>query len=300
MKILMSGASGLVGSALCKDLRSDGHSITRIVRRAPAGDDEVEYNPAQRKIDRAGMEGHDAVVHLAGENIAGGRWNKKRMLAIRDSRVDGTRAVCRAVARLKHKPEVVITASAVGWYGDRGDELLDEDSKPGTGFLVEVCRDWEAGCYASREAGLRVVNVRMGVVLAAQGGALAKMLTPFKLGLGGRLGSGQQHMSWIGLTDLVRALRFCIDTPEIVGPVNAVSPDAATNQDFTKTLGRVLSRPTAFPMPAFVARLLFGQMADQVLLASAKVAPKKLQEAGFKFEQTVLEDVLRDLLASAS
>jgi len=296
MKILISGASGLVGTALCNDLLSDGHSVTRIVRRKPAGEGEIEWNAAERKIDRAGMEGHDAVVHLAGENIAAGRWTKKRMLAIRDSRVDGTRAVCRAVARLKDKPQVVITASAVGWYGDRGDELLDEESKPGTGFLVEVCRDWEAACYASREAKVRVVNMRMGVVLAADGGALQKMLTPFKLGLGGRLGSGQQFMSWIGLSDLVRAIRFCIDTPSIVGPVNAVSPQPVTNLDFTRALGRSLSRPTVLPMPAFAARLLLGKMADPLLLASAKVVPTKLQDAGFKFDQAELDEVLRDLV----
>lgn len=297
MRVLVSGSSGFVGTALCDSLKAGGHEVGRIVRRESTAAGEVEWDQEKRKLDLEAMEGFDAFVHLAGENLASGRWTKERMRKIRDSRVEGTRAICRAAARLKKKPEVIVSASAIGWYGDRGDETLDEESKPGTGFLVEVCRDWEASCYAAREAKLRVVNARIGVVLAPHGGALKKMLLPFKLGAGGRLGSGRQYMSWISLRDVVRGLVFCIENKQLEGPVNLVGPNAVTNAEYTKTLGRVLSRPTIFPVPAFVAGLVFGKMADEALLASTRVVPKTLADAGFEFQDPNLEEALRGMLS---
>ena len=241
----------------------------------------VHWSPEQRRIDVAGLEGFDAVVHLAGENIATGRWTTEKKRRIRDSRVLGTEVLCQALAGLQAKPAVLVAASAIGFYGDRGDEMLDEQSSPGTGFLAEVCQDWEAATRPAWEAGIRVAQLRIGVVLSADGGALAKMLLPFRLGGGGPVGSGKQYWSWISLPDLAQVIRHVLATDSLFGAVNAVSPAPVTNAEFTKTLGRVLRRPTLIPMPAFLAKLAFGEMAQELLLSSTRVCSGKLQQSGF-------------------
>jgi len=243
-----------------------------------------------------GSEEPDAVVHLAGENIAAGRWTERQKARIRDSRVKGTRLLCDLLARYSPPPKALVCASAVGYYGDRGDEILKEESASGSDFLSDVCGEWEAATQTAVERGIRVVNLRIGVVLSPLGGALAKMLTPFKLGAGGVIGSGRQYMSWIALDDAVRAFHFALTNQSLHGPVNAVAPNAVTNRDFTRTLGRVLSRPTVFPMPAFAARLAFGEMADALLLASTRVQPARLLAGGFTFRYPDLEGALRHLL----
>lgn len=297
MNILVSGASGLVGTALTRSLEADGHRAIALVRHPPEVLDEAPWRPDEDFIDLSRADALDAVVHLAGENIASGRWTDEKMAAIRDSRVNGTKLVAEAIARLDPKPKVLVCASAIGFYGDRGDELLDEGATAGQGFLPEVCRDWEAATRPAADAGIRVVNLRIGVVLAKDGGALAKMLTPFKLGAGGKIGSGRQYMSWIALDDVVGAIRHAITTESLSGPVNAVAPQAATNLEFTKALGRALSRPTLFPMPVFAARLALGKMADDLLLASTRVEPKALQTSGYAFDQPELDGALRAILA---
>ena len=301
MKVIVTGSTGLVGEAVVGSLLSDGHEVTRMVRGEPGGrrDDGTSaapWDPSGRTIDAAALEGHDAVVHLAGEPIADGRWDEKKKRRIRDSRVLGTSLISEAVARLKDGPRALLSASATGYYGDRGDELLTEESAPGDDFLSEVCREWEAATRGAAEAGLRVVNLRMGIVLSSDGGALAKMLTPFKLGVGGRIGSGRQYLSWITLEDLVHVIRFALEEDRLRGPVNAVAPNPVTNEEFTKTLGRVLGRPTVFPLPSFAARLAFGEMADALLLSGSRVAPARLEEAGFRFTQPELEGALRSVL----
>ena len=292
MKVIVSGTSGLIGAALGFRLTEAGHDVGRLVRSAPSRAGDVAWNPAEGTIDAARLAGCDAVVHLAGESIAEGRWNDAKKERIRRSRVAGTELLAKTFAGLDRPPQVFCCASAIGFYGDRGDEVLTETSSSGTGFLPEVCRAWEAACDPAREAGIRTVNLRIGVVLAQEGGALAKMLTPFKLGVGGKIGSGRQWMSWVSRDDLVRVIEHSLTTPSLSGPVNAVS-GAVTNQDFTKTLGRVLRRPTIFPMPAFAARSAFGEMADALLLASTRVEPTVLRESGFRFEQETLEAALR-------
>jgi hypothetical protein len=247
-------------------------------------------------IDEKGLEGHDTIVHLAGENIASGRWNERTKKAIRDSRLDGTRLLCDAINRLQTPPQTLICASAIGFYGDRGEEVLDERFAAGEGFLADLCKDWETITESVRPRGIRVVNLRFGVVLSAAGGALATMLKPFKLGVGGVIGSGRQSMSWIGIDDAVGAIHHALTCDELSGAVNVVSPNPVTNRDFTKTLGRVLRRPTILPMPAFAARLAFGEMADELLLASTKVVPRRLVETGYAFRDPQLEPALRHLL----
>jgi uncharacterized protein (TIGR01777 family) len=259
-------------------------------------DAEIQWDPAAGTIDSAELNGVDAVVHLAGENIASGRWNEKLKRAIFDSRVDSTRLLSTTLAELDSKPSVLVSASAIGYYGPRGDETIDESSRPGEGFLAEVCQAWEMETKPASEAGIRVVNHRIGVVFSTEGGALKKMLTPFKLGLGGVMGSGQQYISWIELDDLVQTIAFVLTTESISGPVNATAPHPATNRELTKTLGKVLGRPTIFPMPAFAARLVFGEMADEMLLTGAKILPKRLEAAKFRFFQPDLEGALRHLL----
>jgi uncharacterized protein (TIGR01777 family) len=296
MRVLVSGASGLVGSALCAFLGGGGHEVVRLVRGTPEGDDERRWNPGAGEIDAAQLEGFDAVVHLAGESIAGGRWTAAKKARIRESRVEGTRLLASALAACERKPAVFVCASAIGFYGDRGDEVLDEDAAPGEGFLPDVCTAWEAACAPATEAGIRVANLRLGVVLTPAGGALAKMLPPFKLALGGRLGSGRQWMSWVSLDDTVGAIHHALTSDAVSGPVNVVAPHPATNRDFTRTLGRVLRRWTPFPAPAFALRLLFGEMAGPLLLASTRVAPKRLLDTGYAFLQPDLEDTLRRVL----
>jgi hypothetical protein len=282
MKTLVTGSTGLVGRSLCAHLRQRGDEVLRLVRRAPAAEDEVQWDPTEGTCDAAAFD-VDAIVHLAGEGIASRRWSKGQMLKIRESRVAGTRLISEGAVRITRRPQVLVSASAVGFYGDRGDEVLNEDSERGAGFLADVCDDWELATDQAVRAGLRVVNPRIGMVLAEGGGALTKMLLPFKLGLGGRIGSGRQWMSWIQLEDLVRVLCAAIDDESLSGPVNAVTPHPVTNSEFTRALGRALRRPTLFPLPAFAARLVMGKMADELLLASARVTPAKLTQAGFEF-----------------
>ncbi|MFB3126914.1 MAG: TIGR01777 family oxidoreductase [Candidatus Acidiferrales bacterium] len=297
MKILVSGSTGLIGSALVPFLTTGGHSVVRLIRAQPRpGQAAVHWDTAAGKIDSNALEGLDAVVHLAGENIAARRWTPAQKARIRDSRVQGTRLLAQSLARLQQPPTVMVCASAIGFYGDRGEELLTEASAPGSGFLTDTCRAWEAAAQPASEKDIRVVNLRLGVVLSPGGGALAKMLLPFRLGVGGKIGSGRQYMSWIGIDDVVGVIHYALTTDELRGPVNAVAPNPVTNREFTKTLGRVLSRPTIFPMPAFAARLAFGEMADELLLASTRVKPARLQNSGYYFHHPRLEDALRHLL----
>jgi uncharacterized protein len=299
MIIAVTGSSGLVGTALVDSLEAEGHVVRRLVRRPVRdGQHEIGWDPAAGQIDAAALAGVDAVVHLAGENLAAQRWTESFKAEIRNSRVRGTRLLCDALAGLSTRPSVLVSASAVGYYGNRGDEIVDESASPGTGFLAEVCREWEAAAQPARDAGIRVVNLRLGVVLSTHGGALAQMLTPFKLGLGGPIGSGQQYLSWIAIDDLVSAIEFALRAETMAGPVNAVAPQPVTNREFTKSLGHVLGRPTVFPMPAFAARLAFGEMADEMLLGGVRVVSHALLTAGFTFQYPELEAALRHLLAS--
>jgi len=297
VKVLVSGSTGLIGSALVRDLADEGHIVTRLVRSSSkAGEDEVLWNPEKGTVDCDGLTGHDAVVHLAGENIAGSSWTPKRKALIRDSRVGGTGLLCETLSRLTRPPGTLVCVSAVGYYGDRGKELLREDSPPGEGFLSEVCREWEEATGGAARKGIRVVNLRIGMVLSAEGGALAKMLPVFRAGAGGRIGSGEQYVSWIALPDLVGVIRYALATDSMEGPVNAVAPHPVTNREFTKLLGRILGRPTIAALPAFAARLLFGEMADELLLASTRVEPAKLLASGYGFRLPELEGALRSLL----
>jgi uncharacterized protein (TIGR01777 family) len=294
MKVLISGSTGLIGSALIPYLESKGITGTRLSRRGP----DIAWNPETGKLETSALEGFDAVVHLAGENIASGRWTAEQKQRIRDSRVKGTRLLAESLARLQDPPKSLICASAVGYYGNRGDEVLREDSLSGSGFLAETCREWEAAAGAAAAKGIRVVHLRFGVVLSARGGALAKMLMPFKLGVGGKIGSGHQYMSWVALDDAVSIIHHALITPTLQGPVNAVAPDAPTNATYTQTLGRVLARPTVLPMPAFAAKLAFGEMADELLLASQRVEPRALHKSGYAFRYPNLEGALRHVLSN--
>lgn len=298
MNVLVSGSTGLVGTALIPSLMAGGHEVIRLVRaksQTPSKEI-IGWNPEAGYIDSAGLEGIDAVIHLAGEPIASGRWNPARKARIRDSRVQGTRLLCSALVHAARRPAVLLCASAIGFYGDRGDEVLTEASGAGSGFLADVCRDWEAATDLARQNGIRVVNLRFGVILSTAGGALAKMLTPFKMGVGGVVGSGRQYMSCISIADCIGAIQQALAADKLTGPVNVVQPGPVTNREFTKTLGKVLGRPTIFPMPAVAARLAFGEMADQLLLASARVEPQKLLAAGYQFRHPDLETALRHVL----
>lgn len=296
MRVTITGAGGLVGSRLTRALEAEGHGVARLTRSPSSRADTFLWDPRSGAIDAAAFAGCDGVVHLAGESIAARRWSHAQKVRIRDSRVFGTRTLCRALAALAEKPKVLISASAIGFYGDRGAEALDETAARGSGFLPDVCVAWEAETRAAADAGLRVVNLRIGVVLSPEGGALARMLPPFKLGAGGVLGGGQQFMSWIDLDDLVSAIRFALTTETLHGAVNATAPNPVTNREFTKTLGKVLRRPTILPMPALAARAAFGEMADALLLASTRVLPRALQQAGFPFRYPTLEEALRHQL----
>ncbi|HEX3727470.1 MAG TPA: TIGR01777 family oxidoreductase [Pirellulales bacterium] len=297
MKILVSGASGLVGSSLVPTLIENGHDVARLVReRAKVSGNDVLWDPAAGSVDPQALEPFDAVVNLAGENIAAGRWTAKQKARIRDSRVKGTSTLSAALAQLPARDRMLINASAIGFYGSRPHELLDEASSSGEGFLCDVCRDWERATEPAAKAGLRVVLARFGVVLSGRGGALAKMLLPFRLGLGGKIGNGDQYMSWVALDDVVGAIVHCLHTPGLQGPINVVAPQPVTNLEFTKTLGSVLKRPTVFPLPALVARVLLGQMADELLLASQRVAPKRLESSGYEFRYAQLAAALGHVL----
>ena len=298
MKILISGSHGLVGSALIKSLEQDGgHEIFRLVRHYPESSSEIEWSPDRYSIALARIEGFDAVVHLAGESIAEGRWTDEKKRRIRESRVKGTRLLGDALANLSSPPKTMISASAIGYYGNRGDEVLTEASAAGKDFLSDVCVEWEKATALATEKGIRVVNTRFGIILDANGGALAKMLPPFRMGIGGRIGSGKQWMSWIALDDVVGGIKFALTNETLSGPVNFAAPNPVTNAEFTKTLGRALSRPTIFPIPAFGVRLVFGEMADALLLASARVEPAKLLASRFVFRQKDLQTTLDYLLA---
>jgi uncharacterized protein len=299
MRVLVSGSTGLIGSRLVRQLSAAGDAVVRLVRGpSPAPGETIEWSPEEGRIDMARLEGFDAIVHLAGESIASGRWSESRKKKIRDSRLVGTRNLAERVAKLTRPPKVVVSASAIGIYGDRGEELLDESSASGSGFLAEVCRGWENTAQPFAAAGARLVLLRTGIVLDRAGGALAKMRLPFSLGLGGRLGSGRQYMSWISLEDIVGAIRHALVTPSLQGPVNGVAPAPVTNAEFTRVLGRVMRRPTLFPVPQAAARLLLGEMADALLLASQRVSPARLLAAGYNFRHPELAPALKAALSS--
>jgi uncharacterized protein (TIGR01777 family) len=292
MRVLISGAAGLLGSALTRELRAGGHEPVALVRRA-AGADEVQWDPA-RPLDPSQLTGSDAVVHLAGKNIAG-LWTKKFKQEVLESRVHGAQTLATAAAesyRQTGKPRVFVCASGMSYYGDRGDEVLTEDSSAGTGFLADVVREWEAAAAPARDAGLRVVSLRIGVVLARNGGALKPMLLPFRLGLGGRVGSGKQYWSWIAVDDVIGVMIFALQNESLQGPVNVVGPAPVRNDEFVRALGRQLDRPTIFPLPEFVVRTLMGQMGEELLLTSARVLPTKLSAAGYTFRYAELPDAL--------
>lgn len=302
MTFLIAGASGLVGRALTAFLQTQGHTVVRLVRRPTRAADEVFWNPARGELDPHAMRGIDVVVNLSGEGVAGGRWSAERKEAILRSRVDGTRTLVAAIASVKserQRPFVFISASATGIYGDRGDEPLDENSATGEGFLADVCKQWEREAVAADELGVRVVELRTGVVLTPAGGALAKLLPVFKAGLGGRLGDGRRWMSWISLDDLVGAIYHAVLDRRCDGPVNAVAPQAVTNAEFTRALAGVLRRPAPLPVPEFALRAAFGEMADETLLCGARVTPGKLAEAGYVFRHENVEDALRHVLGRA-
>jgi len=294
--VAVTGASGLVGSALVSSLTAGGHRVIPLVRRAPRpGESALRWDPSSGAVTPAPVA--DAIVHLAGDSIMGLRWTAEKKRRIRESRTTATRLLVQTLTRLPKPPAVLVCASGVGYYGSRGDEVLSEESRPGTGFLAELAREWEAASAAAIAQGIRVVHLRFGIVLSAKGGALARMLTPFRLGLGGTIGDGAQWMSWIALDDVIGAIGHALTTDSLRGPVNAVAPAPVTNAEFTRILGRVLGRPTLLPLPAFVARLALGEMADELLLASQRVVPARLQASGYTFRYPALEEALRASLA---
>ncbi|RMH77154.1 MAG: TIGR01777 family protein [Actinomyces sp.] len=297
-RVAVTGATGLIGRALVESLTAEGHAVTRILRRPPDpgadpdGTDHVLWDPATGHIDAAGLEGVDAVVHLAGEPIASHRWTDEQKARIRDSRVAGTRLLARTLARLDQPPRVLVSGSAIGVYGDRGDDPIDETAPPGDDFLAQVCVEWEGATEEAADAGIRVAHARTGIVLSGRGGALARMLPLFRLGLGGRLGSGRQWWSWISLTDEVAALRWLVDH-DVAGPVNLTAPRPVTNAEFTRTLARVLRRPALVPAPRFALGLVLGrELADALLFTSARVLPVRLAESGFSFAHDDLATAL--------
>jgi uncharacterized protein len=294
-RILVSGVSGPIGAALLPSLKSRGYEVTRLVRGAATGDDQISWDPA-KPIAPDMVSGFDAIIHLAGESIVG-RWTETKKTKIRESRVVGTTNLTEALAQAKRKPEVFVCSSAIGYYGDRGNEILKEQSIPGTGFLADVCREWEAATGAAAQAGIRTVQMRTGVVLSSKGGALGKMLMPFKMGVGGKIGDGRQWMSWIDVQDMVGAIHHLLKSDLLQGPVNMVAPKPVTNAEFTKTLAAVLSRPAILPMPAFAVKLAFGEMGETVLLASQRVEPTQLVMSGYPFRFTSLRASLENLLS---
>ena len=299
MKILISGSSGLIGTAATNALKSDGHNVVHLVRPGKAANPgDIQWDPMRATVDVAGLEGVDVVIHLGGAGIADGRWTEERKQLLRSSRIDTTRVLVDSLSRLKQKPRLLIVASAIGYYGNRGDEILTESSAIGTDFLALLCRDWEAEAGRAAAMSIRTVMLRFGVILSGKGGALPKMLTPFKLGVGGRLGSGQQWMSWIAIEDVVGIIRCAIAHEQVSGPVNVVSPNPVRNEEFTRLLAAMLHRPAIFPVPAFVLRLAMGEMADAVLLSSDRVKPEQMLAAGYKFRFEILEPALRAAVLS--
>jgi hypothetical protein len=294
MDVLMSGATGLIGSALTPELEAGGHRVRRLTR-TPRSEGDIGWDPDAGTI-AGDLAGTGAVVHLAGESIAEGRWTQEKKRRILESRREGTRLLAEKVAGLPEPPSVMVSASAIGYYGDRGNELLTEESGPGGLFLSRVCREWEAAAEPAREVGVRVVHPRFGIVLSTEGGALGTTLPIFKLGGGGKIGSGRQYWSWVSLDDVVGAIVHAIENAALSGPVNVVGPDPPTNAEYTRVLGRVLGRPTFFAVPAPAARVALGGMADELLLASARVEPAKLEETGYEYRYPELEGALRHLL----
>jgi uncharacterized protein len=294
-RVLVSGVSGPIGAALLPSLQEQGVETVRLVRGAANASGQISWDPLV-PIPPPAVSGFDAVIHLAGESIVG-RWTAAKKKAIRESRTLGTRSVASALAQTDGKPRVFVCASAIGFYGSRGDEILDEDSPHGQGFLPEVCREWEQTSRIASNAGIRTVNIRIGLVLSREGGALAKMLTPFKLGLGGRLGSGGQWWSWIHVDDIVGAIHHAIGTKSCSGPVNLVAPNPVSNRAFTRELATVLRRPAIFPVPEFALHIAFGRMAaEELLLSSQLVKPVKLDASGYSFRFPVLKNALEDLV----
>ena len=304
MKILATGSSGLVGTALVSTLARAGHTACRLVRpQSTAGEGSKEgfavaWNPATGELGGVGVGAH-AVVNLAGASIAGGRWTPERKALLRSSRIDTTRALVGALAKMNVRPSVLVSASAIGIYGNRGDEVLTEESQPGADFLADVAREWEAEALKAEALGIRVALARFGIILAREGGALAKMLTPFKLGAGGRLGSGKQWMSWVTLEDVVAILRFAIENASVRGAINVISPQPLQNAEFTRVLARAVHRPALFPAPALALRLVLGEMADALLLSSQRVAPQRLQQLGYRFLHPDLPSALAAVLAKS-
>ena len=301
MKILVTGSSGLVGTALGRAMARAGHTVCRLVRpQTPGGDRAKEgfamaWNPATGELGGAGV-GADAVLNLAGASIADGRWTARRKALLRSSRIDTTRALVGALAKMNARPSVLVSASAIGFYGDRGDETLTEENKPGTDFLAALAKEWETEALKAEALGIRVVLARFGIILAREGGALAKMLTPFKLGAGGRLGSGKQWMSWVTLEDVVAILRFAIENATARGAINVVSPQPLQNLEFTKILAKAVHRPAFFPAPALALRLALGEMADALLLSSQRVLPQALEKLGYRFMRSDLPSALNELV----
>ena len=293
-RVLVSGVSGPIGTALLPSLNARGYEVTRLVRSPASGEGQINWDPA-KPLAPESVSGFAAVIHLAGESIVG-RWTEAKKKRIRESRVGPTRNLAQSLAKAKDRPRVFVTASAIGYYGDRGDEVLRESSAPGKGFLAEVCRDWEAASQPAVDAGIRSVQLRTGLVLSPDGGALQKMVLPFRLGIGGNIGNGRQWWSWIDIQDWVGALHHILKTDLLQGAVNLVAPRPVTNAEFTKILASVLSRPAIFPMPAFAARLAFGQMADELLLASQRVEPAKLISSGYPFHYSDLRKALEAIL----
>jgi uncharacterized protein (TIGR01777 family) len=296
MRIAVTGASGLIGSALVRSLRAGGHEVVRLVRRAPAAADEVRWDPARQYVDAAGLIGCEAVVHLAGAGVGDQRWSEAYKKEIRDSRVLGTAALAEALASLEEPPRVLVCGSAIGYYGDTGDRAVDESSPPGAGFLPAVCEEWEAAATPAEEAGVRVAFARTGLVVAREGGAWGRLFPLFRAGLGGRLGSGSQFWSFISLQDEVAALRHIVDTDSLSGPVNLTAPDPLTNREVTAAMGRVLHRPTLFTVPPIALRVYLGEFAEDVL-GSQRVLPRKLLESGFVFSHPSIDAAIRAALA---
>lgn len=290
-----------MGAALVESLRADGHTVVRLLRgNRPLGTGDARWDPIARTLDLPAVEGADALVNLAGANIGDKRWSPERKKELRSSRVDATRSLVDALAKLRQPPKVVVSASATGYYGNRGDEELTESCTPGNNFIALLARDWESEAMRAESLGIRTVLTRFGIILSAHGGALPRMLTPFRMGVGGRLGSGNQWMSWIALEETICIIRNLITQGNGSGPVNLVSPNPVTNSEFTRILGRVLHRPTVFPAPAFALRVVLGEMADELLLASQRVIPARLTEFGYSFRHPELESTLQPMLAKAN
>ncbi len=302
MRILISGSTGLVGLALVKALEGQGHAIARLVRPGTrqgsaggAGAQDIAWDPVAGQFGAAAAEGADALIHLAGASIADGRWDPLRKQLLRTSRVDATRHLTGALAKLQRPPRVILAASAIGYYGNRGDETLSEASAPGNDFLTGVCREWETETARATDFGARVVSLRFGIILAAHGGALPKIVLPFKLGLGGRLGNGRQWMSWVTLPEVVSIVQFALSNAALTGPVNVVSPNPLRNSEFTTVLAKAIHRPALFPAPAFALRLALGEMADALLLGSQRVLPTRLADSGYTFQQPSLAGALLEV-----